>query len=81
MNIDEVMSIAHEYSRAWLPATVRDRLRAAITLHVAEAVEAEREACAKVCESLTLEHPGRADRTADQCAAAIRARVGHEVTK
>ncbi len=35
---------------------------------------AEREACAKVCEDLTLAHPGRADLTADQCAAAIRAR-------
>ena len=35
---------------------------------------AEREACAKECEDLTLAHPGRADLTADQCAAAIRAR-------
>ena len=38
------------------------------------AVEAEREACAKVCDELVLEHPGRADLTAKQCAAAIRAR-------
>jgi len=37
-------------------------------------VQAEREACAKVCEDLVLAHPGRADLTADQCAAAIRAR-------
>jgi hypothetical protein len=35
---------------------------------------AEREACAKVCDELVLEHPGRADLTAKQCAAAIRAR-------
>jgi hypothetical protein len=35
---------------------------------------AEREECAKMCEDLTLAHPGRADLTADQCAAAIRAR-------
>ena len=35
---------------------------------------AEREACAKVCDELVLAHPGRADLTADQCAAAIRAR-------
>ena len=35
---------------------------------------AEREACAKVCDGLVLDHPGRADLTADQCAAAIRAR-------
>ena len=34
----------------------------------------EREACAKVCDELVLEHPGRADLTAKQCAAAIRAR-------
>ena len=35
---------------------------------------AEREACAKLCDELVLEHPGRADLTANQCAAAIRAR-------
>ncbi len=35
---------------------------------------AEREACAKVCDELVLEHPGRADLTAIQCANAIRAR-------
>lgn len=35
---------------------------------------AEREACAKVCDELILEHPGRADMTAQQCAEAIRAR-------
>ena len=35
---------------------------------------AEREACAWVCDELVLAHPGRADLTADQCAAAIRTR-------
>jgi len=35
---------------------------------------AEREACAKVCDELVLEHPGRADLTAKQCATAIRER-------
>jgi hypothetical protein len=35
---------------------------------------AEREACAKVSDELILEHPGRADMTAQQCAEAIRAR-------
>ena len=35
---------------------------------------AEREACAKVCDELVLEHPGRADLTAQQCAFAIRER-------
>ena len=34
----------------------------------------ENEACAKVCNELVLEHPGRADLTAKQCADAIRAR-------
>jgi hypothetical protein len=36
--------------------------------------EAEREACAKVCDELVLEHPGRADLTAKQCAFVIRER-------
>jgi hypothetical protein len=35
---------------------------------------AEREACARVCDDLVLAHPGRADLTAQQCAAAIRER-------
>jgi len=38
------------------------------------AAAAEREACAKVIDDLSLAHPGRADLTALQCAAAIRAR-------
>lgn len=38
------------------------------------AIKAEREACAKVCDELVLEHPGRADLTAKQCAFAIRER-------
>ena len=37
-------------------------------------MKTEREACAKVCDELVLEHPGRADLTAKQCATAIRAR-------
>jgi hypothetical protein len=32
----------------------------------------ERARCAKVVDDLCLAHPGRADLTADQCAAAIR---------
>jgi len=35
---------------------------------------AEREACAKAIDDLSLAHPGRADLTALQCAAAIRER-------
>jgi hypothetical protein len=38
------------------------------------AVEEEREACAALCDELVLEHPGRADLTAKQCAFAIRER-------
>jgi hypothetical protein len=38
------------------------------------AIEAEREACAALCDELVLEHPGRADLTAKQCAFAIRER-------
>ena len=45
-----------------------------ICVAVREAVAAEREACAKVCDELVLEHPGRADLTAKQCAFAIRER-------
>jgi hypothetical protein len=41
-------------------------------------IQAEREACAKVCNNLTLEHPGRADLTSIQCANAIRARGQHD---
>jgi hypothetical protein len=39
----------------------------------------EREACARTIDDLALEHPGRADLTAQQCAQAIRARS--ETTK
>jgi hypothetical protein len=57
---------------AWMasPLTkaLKDKLEAAVA--------AEREACAKVIDDLSLAHPGRADLTALQCAAAIRARGG-----
>ena len=45
-----------------------------LTRFAALVAAAEREECAKVCDSVVIEHPGRADLTADQCAAAIRAR-------
>ena len=41
---------------------------------IEEKIAIEREACAKVCDELVLEHPGRADLTAKQCAFAIRER-------
>lgn len=37
-----------------------------------EAALAERERCALICDNLVIEHVGRADLTADQCAKAIR---------
>ena len=45
-----------------------------VRLIIEGAIQEEREACAKVCDELVLEHPGRADLTAKQCATAIRAR-------
>lgn len=38
------------------------------------AIEAEREACAKVCEELVIEVVGNSALAVDQCARAIRAR-------
>lgn len=96
MSIDEVMTLAHEYRVAWIPATTaRDQLRAAIEQHVAEAVKAEREAIASIGDERAkalLSVIGLAvvpsvviqrDR-AEQWrlyAAAIRARADNEVTK
>jgi len=52
MSIDEVMTLAHEYRVAWIPATTaRDQLRAAIEQHVAEAVEKEITRRARIIES------------------------------
>jgi hypothetical protein len=61
MTIDDIHTCHSECQR---PACVAVR----------EAVAAEREECAKVCENLVIEHPGRADLTAQQCAFAIRGR-------
>jgi hypothetical protein len=52
--------------------------RSELEAAVKAAVAAEREACAKVIDDLSLAHPGRADLTALQCAAAIRARGDKE---
>lgn len=46
---------------------------------VADAIAIEREACAKVCNHLVINHPGRADLTVVQCADAIRARGNNDV--
>lgn len=45
-----------------------------VQMLVCKVEEIEREECARLCEDLCLAHPGRADLTADQCAAAIRNR-------
>ena len=65
--LERFAALVYEY--AW-----KDAALAATHTVVDAAVLAEREECAKVCEDLVLAHPGRADLTADQCAAAIRAR-------
>jgi hypothetical protein len=54
--------------------TCHDECQNPICVAVRKAVAAEREACAKVCDELVLDHPGRADLTAQQCAFAIRKR-------
>lgn len=70
MNKDTVIALARECGLPdWELVGVKlERFAALVAAH-------EREACAKVCEELTLAHPGRADLTADQCAAAIRSRT------
>lgn len=76
MSIDEVLKIAATFGL--------DSLRAAIEQHVAEAVEREREACAKACEDVaTTQWDGYAasyNSAVFDCAAAIRARAEKETT-
>lgn len=74
MSIDEVMTLAHEYRVAWIPATTaRDQLRASIEQHVAEAVKAERLAIIKAL-------PGGHYADPQQIADMIRDRGVDEVT-
>lgn len=56
---------------AWHQQVALDPL---VSAEARKLIEDEREACAKVCENLVIEHPGRADLTADQCATVIRGR-------
>lgn len=66
------------YAAKVIEATVEDanrRANASWSLMCEKMVKAEREACAKVCESLPMQQ--EID-VRDQCAAAIRARVNHE---
>jgi hypothetical protein len=70
---DEHMDLLVNFGRRVLMARRQFDLELQ-TMNIRAAIKKEREACAKVCEDLVLAHPGRADLTADQCAAAIRAR-------
>ena len=76
MSIDEVLKIAATFGL--------DSLRAAIEQHVAEAVEREREACAKACEDVATtqwdEYAASYNSAVFDCAAAIRARAEKETT-
>ena len=56
----------------------KEYTEAEVRLIIEGAKQEEREACAKVCNDLVLEHPGRADLTAIQCANAIRVRGNNE---
>jgi hypothetical protein len=67
--IDIARKAIEERDKFW-----QNHMEPQIEIEVKEAILEERESCAKVCENLVLAHPGRADMTADQCAAAIRAR-------
>jgi hypothetical protein len=71
MTRDEIFKLAREAGFTDRDCAVFGDLIAHFGFLVAAA---EREACAKVCYELVLNHPGRADLTADQCAADIRAR-------
>ena len=71
MSIDEVMRVANDFGFSPL-------LRHVIEQHVAEAVEREREACAKACEDVATtqwdEYAASYNSAVFDCAAAIRAR-------
>ena len=75
-NIDEQQPPEDAYDEGTLEplyAAPVDMPQAEPTSVDAKAIRAEAlEEAAKVCDELVLEHPSRADKTADQCAAAIR---------
>ena len=78
MNIDEIIRMARDAGiRIASPMDTLDPRNVyshELERFAALVASAEREACAKVCDDLVLDYPGRADLTANQCAAAIRAR-------
>jgi len=71
---DSGYAAGHEDTTEDLLEALDGQITKAWSKVILASVAAEREACAKLCEDLVLAHPGRADLTADQCAAAIRAR-------
>jgi hypothetical protein len=78
MTRDDIIRMAQESSGVEFPASM-DGVKIGMSIEHLErfahlVAAAEREACAKVCDELVLEHPGRADLTAKQCAFAIRER-------
>jgi hypothetical protein len=84
MTRDDIIRMAREacwtgiYSE-WSSPTERTSIEVPVTIEQIErfaalVAAAEREECAKVCENLVIEHPGRADLTAQQCAFTIRER-------
>jgi len=67
--IDKIMAMLAKHG-----SVTAEPLRDLIVTVVLEAVEAEREACAKVCDDLVSAHPGRGAPAVKQCADTIRAR-------
>jgi hypothetical protein len=68
---------AEDIMTRWLDDAVHDRIEEMIALAIHEAVHAEREACAKVCEDIGDYVPFTTPHT---CAGAIRARSEDEAT-
>ena len=84
MSIDPVSRLEQVIDLAEMSHNVSlDDIRAAIEQHVAEAVEREREECAKACEDVEAprwdEYAASYNSAVFDCAAAIRARAEKDV--
>jgi hypothetical protein len=75
MDRDTVIALAQECQLIGMRPHLDGIYQESLERFAALVAAHEREECAKVCDELTLAHPGRADLTADQCAAAIRSRT------
>ena len=85
MSIDEVSRLEQAIDLAEMSHNVSlDDIRAAIEQHVAEAVEREREECAKACEDVATspwdEYAASYNSAVFDCVAAIRDRAEKETT-